>query len=221
MTIKHKPNWSRLPTRDGGLMRLKQKRAPATIALTLVLALTQVYFGLAFAAVPAGFDSRVSPQQISGILTTQDNKTITVNGASATTGATILNGAVIETPDGVTATINIPGHGVLTIAANSRLTISLDQSGNIRVDLAQGCAVLHTYKGTIGEMDNAQGVIGKTDGTKDDTIEACRKKVPAGGLTTGAKVAIAAAAIGGGVGLALALGGSSNVRGVNPSASTP
>jgi len=201
-------------------MKLERKNAPTIVALILIFAVTQIYLGLAFAAAPSVTTARVIPQQISGILTTQGNKAITVNGASATTGATILNGAVIETPDGLTATISIPGHGVLTIAANSRLTITLDQSGGIQVNLSQGCAVLHTSKGTSGEIDNAQGVIGKSDPAKDGTIDTCPTKVASaaasgGGLSTGAKVAIAAAAIGGGVGLAFAL------RGSNPSTSTP
>jgi hypothetical protein len=202
-------------------MTIKKRTIPSALALTLIFIVTQVYLGLAFAAAPRVVDTRVGPQQISGILTTQGNKTVTLNGASASTGATILNGAVIETPDGVTASINIPGHGVLTIAATSRVTLSLDQSGNIQVNLSQGCAVLHTNKGTTGEIDNTQGVIGKTNATKDGVIDACPTKAAGaaattGGLSTGAKVTIAAAAVGGGA-TALALG----LRGGNPSSSNP
>src|SRR2546423_1668280 len=134
-------------------MLLKNKNAATAVALTLVFAVTQVYVGLAFAAAPGVVNRRVNPQQISGILTTQGNKPVSVNGASATTGATILNGALIETPDGVTATITVPGHGVLTIAANSRVLIALDPSGNITVNVREGCVVLHTNKGTAGEID--------------------------------------------------------------------
>lgn len=201
-------------------MKSRRSNKPAILACILIFAVTQVYLGIAFAA-PAASGSRIAtPQALSGVLTTQGNQPVAVNGANATTGATILNGAVIETPDGVTATINIPGHGIITLAASSRVTISLDQNGNVRVSLAQGCAVVHTQKGTTGEIDNAQGMIGKTNPAKDDLVDACPTKVAgaaatAGGLSTGAKVAIAAAAVGGGVGLAFAL------RGSNPSPSRP
>ena len=205
-------------------MRLKKKKAPAYVALTLVFAVTQVYLSLALAASPAVVKDRVVPQQIAGILTTRGNNPVMVNGASAVSGATIMNGAVIETTDDP-ATITIPGHGFLNIAAHARLTISWDQSGNIKVTISQGCAVLHTSKGTSGEIDNAQGVIGKTNPAADGTIDACATtKVPGagagtgggtGGLSTGAKVGIAVA-IGGGV-TALAFG----LRGSNPSPSRP
>ncbi|MFN2578955.1 MAG: hypothetical protein ABR607_14845 [Pyrinomonadaceae bacterium] len=201
-------------------MKSRRRNQPAILACIVMFAVTQVYLGLAFAA-PAASSGRITiPQALSGVLTTQGNKPINVNGASATTGATILNGSMIETPDGVTATINIPGHGVITLAAKSRVILNLDQNGNIRVSLLQGCAVVHTQRGTTGEIDNAQGMIGKTDPAKDDLVDACRTKVAgavagAGGLSTGGKVAIAAAVVGGGVGLALAL------RRSNPSQSTP
>jgi hypothetical protein len=208
-----------IPTHAGGLMKSRRSNRPTVLVCILIFAVTQVYLGMAFAA-PAGASSRVTtPQAVSGILTTQGNKPITVNGASATTGATILTGAVIETPDGVTATINIPGHGSVSIAANSRLTISLDPTGNILINLAAGCVVLHTTKGTTGEIDNPQGVVGRTDASKDGRIDTCTTRAagaaaPGGGLSTGAIVAIAAA-VGGGVGLAFAL------RGSNPSPSRP
>jgi hypothetical protein len=202
-------------------MKSTKRNVPTVIALTLVFAVTQVYFGLTFAA-SVDTNRRIAiPQQISGILTTQDNKPINVNGASAGTGATILNGALIETPAGVTATINIPGHGSITISESTRLTITLDDSGNIRIALAAGCAVLQTSRGTAGEIDNAQGVIGKTDTSQGGRIDACPTRTAAaaasgGGLSTGAKVAIAAAAVGGGA-AALAFG----LRGSNPSRSAP
>ena len=202
-------------------MKSTKRNVPTVIALTLVFAVTQVYFGLTFAAT-ADTNRRIAiPQQISGILTTQDDKPINVNGASASTGATILNGALIETPAGVTATINIPGHGAITISGNTRLTITLDASGNIRIALAGGCAVLQTSRGTTGEIDNAQGVIGKTDPSQDSRIDGCPTRTAAaaasgGGLSTGAKVAIAAAVVGGGA-TALAFG----LRGSNPSSSAP
>src|SRR5882762_7975536 len=132
---------------EAGLMNFRRKRITTATALLIIFAVTQVYLGISFAAAksPANFRAAGTPQA-TAILTTQGNKPITVNGASAISGATILTGATIETPDGVSATINIPGHGVLEIAANTQLTLQFDQNGNIKVMINQGCAVLHTKK---------------------------------------------------------------------------
>ncbi|MGZ8842196.1 MAG: hypothetical protein ACXW18_00945 [Pyrinomonadaceae bacterium] len=204
-------------------MRSKYKRSFTAVTLLILLAVMQAYAGTGLATRNSNVtDLSAAPQQISGILTTQANKPITVNGASAATGATILSGAMIETPDGVTATISIPGHGTLEIAANTKLTLEIDQNGNIKVNLIQGCLVLRTMKGSSGEVDNAQGVIGKTDSSKNDELNVCPGVKTAGaaagggGLSTGAKVAIVAA-VGGGLGAALAFG----LRGSNPSPGAP
>jgi len=200
---------------------MKNKKRTMLTALLVLIAITQTYVGVSFAALASNADAS-SPgiQQITGILSTAGNKPITVNGASTSTGATILSGATIETPDGVSATVNIPGHGSLEIAANSKVILEFDQNGNIKITHVQGCLTLHTNSGTGGEVDNAQGVMGKTDRTKNDVLNICPGVKVAGaaaqgGLSTGAKVAIAAA-IGGGV-TALAFG----LRGSNGSPSTP
>ena len=195
-----------------GYLNISRTRFAKVISAMLTFVIAQVFLGLAFAA-PGAADKRIEvPVQGGAVLTTQGNKPITVNGASATSGATILTGATIETPDGVSATVTIPGRGALMIPANTKLTVDFDQAGGIRVMLLQGCAVLSTKKGTSGQVDNAQGGIGKSDGSNDASIDSCRTKTPpaanagAGGLSTGAKAAIAVAALGGGtVALAFAL----------------
>jgi hypothetical protein len=200
-------------------MRSRNKRGITVGTLVLIAAVMQAYVGIGLAArTTVATVAPAAPQELSGILTTGGNKPITVNGAAAGTGATILNGVTVETPDQVTASINIPGHGIVDISANTKFTMEFSATG-IKIMLIQGCLVLHTVKGTSGEVDNAQGVIGKADPANDGKIDTCAKKVPgaaaAGGLSTGAKVGIAAAAIGGGTALAFGL------RGSNPSPSTP
>lgn len=197
-------------------MIIRHKRTARIIVVLLTVLLAQSVFGLTFAA-----PGDVSVPQATAVLTTQGNKPITVNGASATSGATILTGAMIETPSDVSATVSIPGHGTLLIPANTKLTLQYDQAGNIQVTLVQGCVVLNTKKATRGQVENAQGTLGTSDGSNDATIDTCQTRtVPAaaggGGLSTGAKVAIAAAVIGGG-GTALAFA----LRGSNPSPSSP
>jgi hypothetical protein len=212
-------------TNKGRLMNFRYKRITTTMVFFLVFAVTQVYLGISFAVTPSSHPAAGAPQ-VAAVLTTQGNKPITVNGASAVSGATILSGATIETPDRVSATINIPGHGVLEIAPNTKLTLEFDQNGNIKVMMAnQGCAVLHTTKGTSGEIDNDKGVVGKTGGARDEVIEVCPGVKIAGaaaggggglfGLGTAASVAIIGGGVGTAVGIALAN------RGANPSPSAP
>ena len=207
-------------------MKISRTRVARIIALLLTFLLAQIFLGLTFAA-PGAVDKRVEvlPPQAGAVLATQSSKPITVNGASAISGATILTGATIETPDGVSASVTIPGQGALMISANSKLILDFS-NGQVHVMLLQGCAVLNTKKGTTGEVDNANGVIGKNDGSQDAFIDTCQTKTsPAaaaggGGLSSGAKVAIAAAIIGGGAAAALAFG-SGGSRGANPSPSSP
>lgn len=202
-------------------MNLRNKKRAMLTAIIVLLAIAQTYVGVSFAARTSNPASLAGAQQTTAILTTQGNKPITVNGVSVATGATILSGATIETPDGVSAIINIPGHGTIEIAANSKVTLEFDQNGNVKVGFIQGCLTLHMLKGSSGEVDNAQGVVGKTDIAKNDILNVCPGVKTAGaaagggGLSTGAKVAIAAA-IGGGA-TALAFG----LRGSNPSPSRP
>src|SRR5437879_3467468 len=93
---------------EAGLMNSRRKRIATATALLLVFAVTQVYLGIISAATKGpSVRTAAGTPQATAILTTLGNKPITVNGASAVSGATILSGATIETPDGVSATINI------------------------------------------------------------------------------------------------------------------
>jgi hypothetical protein len=184
-------------------MGSRSKRFTSAIALLLVFSTTQLYVGVSFAGGPTasgGTETREPmPQQVTGILTTQGNNPITVNGASAVSGATMLSGASIETPSGVSATVNLGSRGSLQIDSNTKLTLDFDQT-NIRVMLIEGCVTLRTRKGTTGEIDTPQGgVIGKTDPAKDGKLEVCPRRGAA---------AIPAAATGGlfGIGTAATLG---------------
>jgi hypothetical protein len=202
-----------------------ERRISSAIAIFVIFATAQVYVGVGLAARPPASipaeDSAAVPQQPSGILTTTGGKAVTVNGASATTGATILDGAIIETPDAVGATVVCGGLGSLQIEPNARLTLEL-KNGSIKVMLLKGCVTLRTRKGTAGEIDTSEGVAGKTDPAKDGVLKVCAPGAVAtapvaagGGGLSGVAIA---AIIGGGVGVIAAVLGS---RGSNPSPATP
>jgi hypothetical protein len=199
-------------------MGMKIKVANKTITAILLFAVTQI--SLAGSLATGGAPKTIVPQQPTGILTTSGNKPISVNGASATNGATIVGGAIISTPDKVSATVNIPGHATLEISPKTQLSIQIDMAGNVVVRMTDGCAILRTNRGTTGEVDNASGVIGRSDGSSDSVIDTCPNRPPGGGAAGGGinpAIPIAIVGIGAGIGLAVALSHNGGNRGVNPS----
>jgi hypothetical protein len=159
---------------------MKSGIASKSITAMLVFAVTQIC--LAGGLTMSGSPKRSAPQQQpTGILSTSGNQPVSVNGTNVISGATIVGGTVIQTPDKVMATITIPGHGTLEILPKTQLSIEIDLAGNIRVTLVAGCANLRTSKGTTGEIENAQGVVGRTDGSADGVVNGCRSVPPTGG----------------------------------------
>ena len=158
-------------------MNFKYQKITTATALLVTLALGQVYIGITFAGPNSGPRvTEAAPAAIMGILTTNNNKPITVNGASAISGATIPNGATIETPDGVGATIRLGALGSLCIAPNTKLTLEFDRQGNlgnVKVNLTEGCAILRTSKDTAGALDSAQGNVGQISPATGGSIDVC------------------------------------------------
>lgn len=142
--------------------------------------------------------SFVPPQQFIARLTTTGGQPITINGASAASGANLLTGAVIETPAGVSATINLGSLGEIEIEPGSELTLEFDHTGNtVKVNLRRGCAKLRTNQNVSGQIDTPDGKSTKTDSNKRRAA-ACYAAAGSGasdggGLGTGAWVAIGAA----------------------------
>jgi hypothetical protein len=158
-------------------MTSKSKNITSAIAFFLIFAISQVYVGVSFARPAIGRNTNVAtmPQQATGVLTTRGNKPIAVNGASAVTGATIVSGTNIETPEGVSAKVALGALGWLDIAPKAELALTFDQSGSVKVLLSQGCVVLHTRKNTTGQIDTVNGMMGKSDPTKDDVLRVCSR----------------------------------------------
>src|SRR5436305_9058582 len=96
-----------------------------------------------------------SPQRvITARLTTKNNQPITVNGNSTGTGSTILTGATIETPDQVSATIDLGDAGTVELQPNSKIQLDYDINGNVRVKAIRGCAVVRKKTNLLpGEIE--------------------------------------------------------------------
>ena len=170
---------------------IKQRRRVArTIATLLAFALVQVSIQLSFAAVPQQFIAR---------LTTTGNQPITVNGASAACGASLLTGATIETPAGVSATIDLGALGTVELQPNSSIQLDFDDNGNVRVKVLRGCAVMKKNGPGDGEMYTAEGASEKTNSNRKG-LGFCYLN---GGLNPIGQTTAAAATAGGGGGTGL------------------
>ena len=129
-----------------------------SIALVLTLAISHLTFIVAMAA-----------PQLAGKLITSGNLPITVNGNSAQGGASILSGAVIETPDNVTATIQIGDLGEVQLTPGTIAVIEFS-GNNIKLTLKKGCGSLQTNKGTTGSVVNDQGQLLMTNSSAEEGV---------------------------------------------------
>src|ERR1051325_3741815 len=154
--------------------------------LLQILPVLQASVGVSFAASSSGVTTQpLEAAAITAVLTTGGNMPIMVNGTPATSGATILSGDTIETPDQVAGMISIPGRGRLEIAPNAKLTLAFDRVGNLKVNLLKGCIVMSTKKGTAGEVYDSRRTLGVTDAVKDDALNVCPDPEPSSPQSSG------------------------------------
>src|SRR5215470_13407190 len=154
---------------------MNQKRAYGSrvIAALLLLAILQVSLQVGLAEPVNTTTPVVVPQQVVARLTTRNNQPVTVNGLSASTGASILTGATIETGADQSATVNLGPLGTLDIAPNTKLVLTYDEHGNVKALLVFGCAILTAKKKTTGEVATEQGTAGKTDPAAGGVLDVC------------------------------------------------
>ena len=215
-------------------MRLRQNKGVKALAAILVFAVAQISVQIGFAE-PNGTTAAVpAVQQFIARLRTRGNNPITVNNNAATTGASILTGATIETGNDQAATIDI-GDFTLDIAPNTRLRLDFDDQGKVRVFLIAGCVIAKSKGKTEAQVETADNVVqGKTEKQRGGAIDVCfingqatvnqnaaanagagagagASAAPAagggggGGLSTGAIIAIVAIAGGAAAGTIIAL----------------
>ena len=134
------------------MKRLRQRKALRAAAIFLAFCFAQVYV---HGALPNSSATAPVPQrQITARLTTKNNQPITVNGNAVGTGATLLTGATVETPDQVSATIDLGDAGVVELQPNSQIKLDFDENGNVRVKVIRGCAVTRKKTNVLpGEME--------------------------------------------------------------------
>lgn len=148
-------------------------RISVAIATFFMLVIAQLQTGVSSIGPESSGVPSVTTVPATAILSIRGNWPITVNGAIATSGATILSGTAIDTPDQVAAAINLGSLGTVDVAPGTTLTLSFAQKDNFKVILVKGCASLHARKGTSGEINTPQGAAEKTDPNTGGTVSLC------------------------------------------------
>src|SRR5215831_5783705 len=207
------------PDRRKYTVNLRRKKIAKTIAIFFAFTLAQIYVN---GALPGTTTGGGTPQrQITARLTTKNNQPITVNGNQIGTGATLLTGATIETPDQVSGVIDLGDAGVVEIQPNSTIKLDFDENGNVRVKVIRGCAVTKKKTNVLpGEMELYTDQASEKTDKKRNHIGGCilpnGQLGSLGGGISGAALGGIAAAAGGGAIVAAAL-----TRGGTVSGSTP
>ncbi len=179
-------------------MSKRPTKAIKAFAVFLAFAVAQISIQVGFAEPAASTTAAAVPQNIIvARLATTNNQPITVNGASAASGATILNGAEIETPAAVGATINLGALGTVDLAPNTKIKLTFDENGNLKVTLIHGCAIVNANKNTEGELE-AGGTSNKTEKSAGGVLDVCFP--PGAAAPTVGQGAAAAAGAGAGAG---------------------
>lgn len=222
-------------------MNSSRRKASTAIAALLLFSISQVGLQIGFAEPHSATTAFVIPQQVIARLATRNNQPINVNGQNASTGASIVSGATIETAADQSATVNVGPLGSVDISPNTKVVLTF-AVGTLRADVVYGCVILRARKDTTGEITTEKGSIGKTDPASGGTLEMCFTPgatapvvgpgVAAGAGAGAAPAGAAAAGAGGlfglGVPATVAIIGAGTVAGLtpvffddNPSPSTP
>src|SRR5215510_14098280 len=175
-------------------MSQKRRNRSRAVAALLLLSIMQISLQVGLAEPGNTTKAAPVPQQVVARLTTRNNQPITVNGLSASTGATILTGATIETGADQSASVNLGPLGTLDIAPNTKLVLTYDESGHAKAVIIFGCALLVTKKKIAGEVATEPGgTVATIDPTTGGVLDVCFPQ-GAAAPTVGQGVAAAAGA---------------------------
>jgi hypothetical protein len=184
------------------MVTLKSRIVKAT-AFGLALAVTHVCLSAELvqaASARLGAKAMAAQGGAQGRLTTRGNNPVTVNGNHAKSGETIFSGQSIQTPEGVGATVNLPGIGRVDIAPNTNLTLSFE-NGKANVVLVSGCVIMTADRGNAGSVESG-GSTQHTEGDQGGVIDVCSSTTPGAAPIVGQGAAAAAGAGAAGTGAA-------------------
>jgi len=152
-------------------MSLKRRNGPRAIAALVLFSIVQVGLQVGLAEPTVATTAIPITAQVVGRLTTSNNSPIQVNGLSASTGASILSGATLETGADQSATVNLGPLGSVEISPNSKVVLTFDDQGNFKALVMFGCVKLNAQKNATGEVATDQGSQGKTNPASGGDLE--------------------------------------------------
>jgi hypothetical protein len=150
-------------------MNLKRRNGSRAIAALLLFFIAQIGLQVGLAE-PTVITTAISPQTV-GRLTTSNNQPIQVNGLGASTGASILSGATLETGADQSATVNLGPLGSVEISPNTKVVLTFDDQGNVKALVAFGCVKVIANTNATGEVATDQGSAGKTNPATGGELE--------------------------------------------------
>jgi hypothetical protein len=214
---------------------MDHRKSFKVIAVLLGFGMLQACAQLCFAQPSSLAAAAFPPPQLLARLTTKGNQPISVNGISVSSGESVANEAIIETPANVDAIVDVGSLGSLDIEPGTKIKLEYDgnciagvdnapgpqepalQKCSVKVAVYAGCVTAHYKQGAYFKAVTQQEVlISDSDKSRKNagTFKICAGGAGApagaaaagqGGLSNTAKVAIAALLIGGGGGLLWAL----------------
>src|SRR5262245_34698149 len=134
---------------------MKSKRRIFAQALTLILACSLI---------PVSGQAQLK-QPLLGKLVTRRNGVALVNSNPVGTGATIVSGATVETPDEVRAVVQVGQLGSFSLSARTTAVLEFD-GARIIARVKQGCLTLNTeanVEGWIFSPDGTSTKLGRAD----------------------------------------------------------
>jgi hypothetical protein len=152
-------------------MSIRQRKSMKALAIFVAFAVAQISIQLSFAGTVSPSYAMLVQQQLVVRVSTSGNRPILVNGNSTASGGSLATGAIIETPDGVSATIDLGPLGTLDLAPNTKVVLEFEcppppptppapgtepEPCKVKVKVLVGCVVLKTKKGTQGQIDTEQ-----------------------------------------------------------------
>lgn len=116
-------------------------------------------------------------------LVARGNQPVLVNGYGSYTGATVMTGATIQTPDGVRATLQLAKLGSFELSPNTIAVVDFD-GADLKGTLKRGCAVLTTYPSVSGKLVTPDGGTMSTDNTVRSSVTACSDEASSNAATS-------------------------------------
>lgn len=197
-------------------MNIRRYKGLKALAIFMAFAVAQISLQLTFAA-PSSSPSLATflPQGILAKVTSKGGQPISINGVSSPSGSSVATNAIVETADGVEATIDLGSLGSIDLGPNTKIKIEFEcppekqndpnpDECKVKTTVLAGCIVAHYKKGSRHQVDTeTEQKIRESDKEKEKknggAIPFCHGgiigAIPAAGLGVPALIAIIATAV--------------------------